>query len=125
MTLIELLTALLLLAIASASSTHGETLRERLESGALGWRKAAEIGASIADGLAAAFAKFRAYPTLSFPASIAPYPDLQQAESHVTALAIDFPCRLSPRPRLRIGPGRSGVLGRSRQLHRRHEGDRR
>jgi len=33
---------------------EGETLRERLEGGALGWRKAAEIGASIADGLAAA-----------------------------------------------------------------------
>jgi serine/threonine protein kinase/tetratricopeptide (TPR) repeat protein len=32
----------------------GETLRERLEGGALGWRKAAEVGASIADGLAAA-----------------------------------------------------------------------
>ena len=33
---------------------EGETLRERLEGGALGWRKGAEIGASIADGLAAA-----------------------------------------------------------------------
>ena len=33
---------------------EGETLRERLEGGALGWRKAAEVGASIADGLAAA-----------------------------------------------------------------------
>ena len=32
----------------------GETLRERLASGPVGWRKAAEIGASIADGLAAA-----------------------------------------------------------------------
>jgi TolB-like protein/tetratricopeptide (TPR) repeat protein len=32
----------------------GETLRERLEGGAIGWRKAAEIGAFIADGLAAA-----------------------------------------------------------------------
>ena len=32
----------------------GETLRERLDSGTPGWRKAAEIGASIADGLAAA-----------------------------------------------------------------------
>jgi serine/threonine protein kinase/Tfp pilus assembly protein PilF len=32
----------------------GESLRERLEGGALSWRKAAEIGASIADGLAAA-----------------------------------------------------------------------
>jgi serine/threonine protein kinase len=33
---------------------EGETLRERLEGGALGWRKAAEVGASIADGMAAA-----------------------------------------------------------------------
>jgi len=33
---------------------EGETLRERLEAGNPGWRKAAEIGASIADGLAAA-----------------------------------------------------------------------
>jgi len=32
---------------------EGETLRERLEGGTLGWRKATEIGASIADGLAA------------------------------------------------------------------------
>ncbi len=32
----------------------GETLRDRLEGGSLGWRKSAEIGASIADGLAAA-----------------------------------------------------------------------
>jgi TolB-like protein/Flp pilus assembly protein TadD len=32
----------------------GETLRERLEGGALGWRKTAEIGAAIAEGLAAA-----------------------------------------------------------------------
>jgi serine/threonine protein kinase/tetratricopeptide (TPR) repeat protein len=32
----------------------GETLRERLESGSLGWRKATETGAAIADGLAAA-----------------------------------------------------------------------
>jgi len=32
----------------------GETLRERLAGGALGWRRAAEIGATIADGLAAA-----------------------------------------------------------------------
>ena len=35
---------------------EGETLRERLEGGTLGWRKAAEIGACIADGLAAAHA---------------------------------------------------------------------
>jgi len=33
---------------------EGETLRERLDPGAVGWRKAAEIGASIAEGLAAA-----------------------------------------------------------------------
>jgi len=33
---------------------EGETLRERLEVGALGWRKAAESGAAIAEGLAAA-----------------------------------------------------------------------
>jgi tetratricopeptide (TPR) repeat protein len=33
---------------------EGETLRERLEGGALGWRKATEIGAAIADGLGAA-----------------------------------------------------------------------
>ena len=32
----------------------GETLRERLEVGALGWRKTAETGAAIAEGLAAA-----------------------------------------------------------------------
>ncbi len=33
---------------------EGETLRERLEGGSLGWRKATEIGAVIADGLGAA-----------------------------------------------------------------------
>jgi non-specific serine/threonine protein kinase len=33
---------------------EGETLRERLEVGALGWRKIAETGAAIAEGLAAA-----------------------------------------------------------------------
>ena len=33
---------------------EGETLRERLEVGALGWRKTAETGAAIAEGLAAA-----------------------------------------------------------------------
>ena len=33
---------------------EGETLRERLEVGALGWRKAGETGAAIAEGLAAA-----------------------------------------------------------------------
>jgi TolB-like protein/Tfp pilus assembly protein PilF len=33
---------------------EGETLRERLEGGVLGWRKTAETGAAIAEGLAAA-----------------------------------------------------------------------
>jgi len=33
---------------------EGETLRERLEAGGLGWPKSTEIGAAIADGLAAA-----------------------------------------------------------------------
>jgi TolB-like protein/Flp pilus assembly protein TadD len=33
---------------------EGETLRERLEAGSPGWRKATEIGAAIAEGLAAA-----------------------------------------------------------------------
>ena len=32
----------------------GETLGERLESGSIGWRRAAEIAAAVADGLAAA-----------------------------------------------------------------------
>ena len=36
---------------------EGETLRERLSHGALHWRKTAEIGAAIAEGLAAAHAK--------------------------------------------------------------------
>jgi tetratricopeptide (TPR) repeat protein len=36
---------------------NGETLRERLQGAALDWRKAVEIGAAIADGLAAAHAK--------------------------------------------------------------------
>jgi serine/threonine protein kinase len=36
---------------------EGGTLRERLEAGGLGWRKAAETGAAIADGLAAAHGK--------------------------------------------------------------------
>ena len=38
----------------SPSCSRARRLRERLEAGALGWRKAAEVGASIADGLAAA-----------------------------------------------------------------------
>ncbi len=33
---------------------EGETLRERLDEGAVGWRRAIEICATIADGLAAA-----------------------------------------------------------------------
>jgi eukaryotic-like serine/threonine-protein kinase len=36
---------------------EGETLRERLARGAFPWRKVAEIGAAIADGLAAAHSK--------------------------------------------------------------------
>jgi len=36
---------------------EGETLRKRINAGPLSWRKAAEIGAAIADGLAAAHAK--------------------------------------------------------------------
>ena len=36
---------------------EGETLRARLQRGAIGWREAAEIGSAIAEGLAAAHAK--------------------------------------------------------------------
>lgn len=36
---------------------EGETLRERLDRGALPWRKTVEIGAAVAEGLAAAHAK--------------------------------------------------------------------
>jgi TolB-like protein/Flp pilus assembly protein TadD len=36
---------------------EGETLRRRINNGPISWRKAAEIGAAIADGLAAAHAK--------------------------------------------------------------------
>src|SRR6266704_952085 len=35
----------------------GDTLRKRIEVAPLGWRKAIEIGADIADGLAAAHAR--------------------------------------------------------------------
>jgi serine/threonine-protein kinase len=35
---------------------HGRTLRKRMEEGAVSWRKAVEIGAEIAEGLAAAHA---------------------------------------------------------------------
>ena len=36
---------------------EGETLRERIARGPLPWRKAAEMGAAIAEGLAAAHSK--------------------------------------------------------------------
>src|SRR5919204_1400367 len=36
---------------------EGETLRNRLAKGVLSWREAVEVGAAIADGLAAAHAK--------------------------------------------------------------------
>ena len=36
---------------------EGETLRERLKKGALGWREAAQTAAAVADGLSAAHAK--------------------------------------------------------------------
>src|SRR5437763_755266 len=36
---------------------EGETLRQRLKGAALPWRKAVEIGAALADGVAAAHAK--------------------------------------------------------------------
>jgi serine/threonine protein kinase len=36
---------------------EGQNLRERLKSGAIAWREAAEVGAAVADGLAAAHAK--------------------------------------------------------------------
>jgi serine/threonine-protein kinase len=36
---------------------EGETLRARMQRGAIGWREAAEIGVAIADGLSAAHAK--------------------------------------------------------------------
>jgi len=41
-------------AYAVTELLEGETLGERLKDGPLGWRKAAEIGAAISDGLAAA-----------------------------------------------------------------------
>jgi serine/threonine protein kinase len=36
---------------------EGETLRERLSSGSLAWRKVAELGSAVAEGLAAAHSK--------------------------------------------------------------------
>jgi serine/threonine protein kinase len=36
---------------------EGETLRERLSLGPVAWRKVAELGAAIAEGLAAAHSK--------------------------------------------------------------------
>src|SRR5262249_1030844 len=36
---------------------EGETLRNRLQRGSVGWPKAAEVGAAVADGLAAAHSK--------------------------------------------------------------------
>ncbi len=45
------------LSFAVMELLDGQTLRERLRSGALPWREAVEIAASIADGLAAAHAK--------------------------------------------------------------------
>src|SRR5262245_27771106 len=44
-------------AFAVMELLEGETLRRRLARGAVPWRKAVEIGAAIADGLAAAHAK--------------------------------------------------------------------
>ena len=41
-------------AYAVTELLEGETLREHLKDGPLGWRRAAEIGAAMADGLAAA-----------------------------------------------------------------------
>lgn len=56
---------LVLYDVGSAGSVHyavtelleGETLRERLSRGPVAWRKAAELGAAIAEGLAAAHSK--------------------------------------------------------------------
>ena len=56
---------LVLYDVGSTASVHyavtelleGETLRERLSRGPLAWRKAAELGAAMAEGLAAAHSK--------------------------------------------------------------------
>jgi serine/threonine protein kinase len=45
------------LPVAVMELLEGETLRERLKKGSLGWREAVHIGASIAEGLSAAHAK--------------------------------------------------------------------
>lgn len=45
------------LAFVVTELLEGETLRSILSRGALSWRRTAEIGAAIADGLAAAHAK--------------------------------------------------------------------
>jgi serine/threonine-protein kinase len=44
-------------AFAVTELLEGQTLRERMQSAPLSWRKATDIGAAIADGLAAAHAK--------------------------------------------------------------------
>ncbi len=43
--------------VAVMELLEGETLRERLKKGAIGWRGAAQFGAAIAEGLSAAHAK--------------------------------------------------------------------
>src|SRR5688572_9594031 len=45
------------IAYAVTELLEGETLRGRITRGAISWKKASEIGAAIADGLAAAHAK--------------------------------------------------------------------
>ncbi len=45
------------LLVAVMELLEGETLRERLKKGAIGWRSAAQFGAAIAEGLSAAHAK--------------------------------------------------------------------
>src|SRR4051794_18060617 len=45
------------LPVAVMELLEGETLRERLKKGSIGWREAVRIGAAIADGLAAAHSR--------------------------------------------------------------------